>query len=151
MGGERHEGSLEGRPMDEFSVLRHARIRCLPDRLGHPFTINELANRQSLYLLLDNPELFTSIGIADGTIFDHHSGRLAAVGKAKRDHDYAEQQKDLDEVRKFDPAKLKGQDRITYDVLVDFYSAPLALQNSTGSHPKGCIPSAPSSAPRRSF
>jgi hypothetical protein len=36
---------------------------------------------------LNNPELFTSIGIADGTIFDHHSGRLTAVGNVKRDHD----------------------------------------------------------------
>jgi uncharacterized protein (DUF885 family) len=110
---------------------------------GHPFTINELANRQSLYLLLDNPELFTTIGIADGTIFDHHSGRLTAVGNAKRDHDYAEQQKYLDEVRKFDPARLEGQDRITYDVLADFYSVPLALRKFNWLSSEGLYPVSP--------
>jgi uncharacterized protein (DUF885 family) len=86
---------------------------------GHPFTIDQLSDRQSLFFLLDNPELLTSIGIADGTIFDHHSGKLTAVGNAKRDHDYAELQKDLDELRRFDRATLKGQDRVTYDVLLD--------------------------------
>ena len=75
---------------------------------GHPFTINQLSNRQSLFFLMDNPELFTSVGVAEGSIFDSHSGKLAAVGNAKRDHDYNVLQKYLDEVRKFDRASLKG-------------------------------------------
>ena len=110
---------------------------------GHPFTINQLANRQALYLMMDNPELFTSIGVADGTIFDHHSGRLAAVGNAKRDHDYAEGQKDLDEVRRFERASLKGQDRVTYDVLIDFYSTPLELQKFNWLSSEGLYPVSP--------
>jgi uncharacterized protein (DUF885 family) len=110
---------------------------------GHPFTINQLANRQALYLMMDNPELFTSIGVADGTIFDHHSGRLAAVGNAKRDHDYAEGQKDFDEVRRFERASLKGQDRVTYDVLIDFYSTPLELQKFNWLSSEGLYPVSP--------
>jgi len=51
---------------------------------GQPFTINQLANRQALFFLVKNPEIFTSVGIADGTIFDRHSGRLAAVRCALR-------------------------------------------------------------------
>ncbi|MDQ1241173.1 MAG: hypothetical protein QG550_424, partial [Pseudomonadota bacterium] len=46
---------------------------------GQPFTINQLANRQATFFLVRNPELFTMIGIADGTIVDRHSGKLAAV------------------------------------------------------------------------
>ncbi len=34
---------------------------------GKPLTINELANRQTVLYLLDNPELFTQVGLVDGT------------------------------------------------------------------------------------
>ena len=40
---------------------------------GKPFTINLLANRQALEFLVRNPELFTVVGITDGSILDHHS------------------------------------------------------------------------------
>src|SRR5580700_4766465 len=82
-------------------VLAYAGYRIV---WGHPFTINQLSNRQSLLFLRDNPELFTTIGIADGTIFDFHSNKLTAVGNAKRDHDYGILQEYLAEVRKFDRA-----------------------------------------------
>jgi uncharacterized protein (DUF885 family) len=110
---------------------------------GHPFTINQLANRQALFVLMDNPELFTSIGIADGTIVDFHSGRLAAVGRAKRDHDYAVAKANLEEVHGFDRARLKGQDRITYDVLVDFYSTPLEMEKFSWLSSEGLYPISP--------
>src|SRR5262245_13811888 len=93
---------------------------------GHPFTINQLANRQALFFLVKNPELFTSIGIIDGTILDHHSGKLAPVGVEKRDADYAFSEQALTDVKKFERAKLGMQDQITYDVLVDFYGSQLA-------------------------
>ena len=110
---------------------------------GHPFTINELSNRQSLFFLMDNPELFTSVGVAEGSIFDHHSGKLAAVGDAKRDHDYDVLQKYLDEVRKFDRASLKGQDQITYDVLIDFYGSQLAMRKFDWLSSEGLYPVSP--------
>jgi uncharacterized protein (DUF885 family) len=110
---------------------------------GRPFTINQLANRQALFFLMDNPELFSSVGIADGTIFDYHSGRLAAVGSAKRDHDYAVAKTNLDEVRSFDRASLKGQDRITYDVLIDYYSTPLEMEKFSWLSSEGLYPISP--------
>jgi uncharacterized protein (DUF885 family) len=110
---------------------------------GHPFTINELSNRQSLFFLMDNPELFTSVGVAEGSIFDYHSGKLAAVGDAKRDHDYDVLQKYLDEVRKFDRASLKGQDQITYDVLIDFYGSQLAMRKFDWLSSEGLYPVSP--------
>lgn len=57
---------------------------------GKPFTLNMLANRQAIEFLIENPELFSQVGIIDGTIFDRHSDKLAAVGRAKRDADYAQ-------------------------------------------------------------
>ena len=37
---------------------------------GKPFTLNELANRQTFLYLARDPELFTQVGIVDGTLFD---------------------------------------------------------------------------------
>ena len=90
---------------------------------GQPFTINQLANRQATFFLVRNPELFTMIGIADGTIVDRHSGKLAAVGIEKRDDDYAFAEQAIADVKKFDRAKLDPQEQITYDVLLDFYGS----------------------------
>ena len=45
---------------------------------GHPFTINQLANRQLLFYMMATRTL-TSVGIVDGTILDRHSGKLAEV------------------------------------------------------------------------
>jgi uncharacterized protein (DUF885 family) len=110
---------------------------------GKPFTINMLANRQAVEFLIDNPELFTQIGVADGTIFDRHSDKLAAVGVAKRDADYAQSQKFLDELHDFDRSKLNRQDQITYDILSDFYGTNLAYQRFDWLSSEGLYPIAP--------
>jgi uncharacterized protein (DUF885 family) len=110
---------------------------------GHPFTINQLANRQMIFFLVRNPELFTSIGIADGTILDRHSGKLAPVGIAKRDSDYDFADKALVEVKEFDRAKLGTQDQITYDILLDFYGSQVAFRPFDWLSSEGIYPISP--------
>ena len=110
---------------------------------GHPFTINQLANRQAVFFLIRNPELFTSVGIADGTLFDRHSGKLADVGVAKRDSDYAFAEKSLEEVKEFDRAKLGPQDRVTYDILLDFYGSQVAFKEFDWLSSEGIYPISP--------
>lgn len=95
---------------------------------GKPFTLNMLANRQAIEFLVGNPELFSQVGIIDGTLLDHHSDKLAAVGMAKRDADYAQLRKFMAELREFDRAKLGRKDQVTYDILTDFYGSSLAFQ-----------------------
>ncbi len=121
-------------------VLGYAGYRTI---WGTPFTLNALANRQALFFLIKNPELFTAVGIADGTVFDHHSDKLAAVGVAKRDQDYADAEQYLAEVRRFDRAKLKPQEQITYDILVDLYSTSLAFKRFDWLSSEGLYPIAP--------
>src|ERR1700723_1287750 len=106
-------------------VLAYAGYRLI---WGKPFTLNELANRQALEFLISNPELFTQVGIADGTIFDYHSGRLAASSLKKRDDDYRQFAGFLREVHEVNRAGLNRQDQITYDVLIDQYTSGLAMQ-----------------------
>jgi uncharacterized protein (DUF885 family) len=110
---------------------------------GQPFTINQLANRQATFFLVRNPELFTMIGIADGTIVDRHSGKLAAVGVEKRDDDYAFAEQAMADVRKFDRAKLEPQEQITYDVLIDFYGSQAAFRPFDWLSSEGLYPISP--------
>jgi uncharacterized protein (DUF885 family) len=98
---------------------------------GKPFSINMLANRQALEFLMRNPEVFTAVGITDGSIFDHHSDKLAPYTLAQRDDGYALLARFLREVRWFDRATLSRQDQITYDVLVDQYQTGLAFRRFT--------------------
>jgi len=110
---------------------------------GKPFTINQLANRQTLELLVKNPEFFTQIGIADGTIFDYHSGRLAPVGVAKRDEDYAQAEQFLKELHEFDRARLTRQEQITYDILEDQFGTGLAFKRFDWLSSEGLYPISP--------
>ena len=95
---------------------------------GTPFTINMLANRQALEFLRRNPEMFTAVGLTDGSIFDHHSDKLAPYTLRQRDEDYAQLTRFLAEVRAFDRGTLSRQDQITYDILVDQYETGLAFR-----------------------
>jgi len=110
---------------------------------GQPFTINQLANRQATFFLVRNPELFTMIGLADGTIIDRHSGKLAAVGLEKRDDDYAFAEQAIADVKKFDRTRLEPQEQITYDVLLDFYGSQAAFRPFDWLSSEGLYPISP--------
>jgi uncharacterized protein (DUF885 family) len=121
-------------------VLGYASYRTI---WGKPFTLNMLANRQTLLFLVKNPELFTSVGIADGTIFDRHSDKLAAVGVAKRNQDYADAEAYRAELLRFDRASLGRQEQITYDILLDQYDTGLAFKRFEWLSSEGLYPIAP--------
>ena len=110
---------------------------------GKPFTINELANRQAFQWLVKNPELFTQVGIVDGTILDWHSGKLAAVGVKKRDDDYAMAERFIRQVKEFNPAKLDRQDQVTYEILLDQWDTALSFKRFDWLSSEGLYPIAP--------
>jgi uncharacterized protein (DUF885 family) len=110
---------------------------------GKPFTINELANRQALLFLAKNPELFTQVGIIDGTFLDFHSGKLAAVGVEKRDQDYATMARYVREVERFDRSRLGQQDQLTYDILLDQWQTALSFKRFDWLSSEGLYPIAP--------
>jgi uncharacterized protein (DUF885 family) len=110
---------------------------------GKPFTLNMLANRQAIEFLTRNPELFTTIGLAEGSIFDHHSDKLAPSTLAKRDSDYAQLSQFLNELHWFDRARLGRQDQITYDVLLDQYQTNLAFKRFDWLGADGLYPISP--------
>jgi len=110
---------------------------------GQPFTLNQLANRQAVFFLIRNPELFTMIGAVDGTPLDRHSGKLAPVGPEKREADYQFGQKALAEVQRFDRTKLDPQQQITYDILLDFYGRQAQFHEFEWLSSQGLYPISP--------
>jgi len=110
---------------------------------GKPFTINELANRQAFLFLVQSPELFTQVGIADGTIFDRHSGKLTPVGVKQRDDDYAMTEKFAREVHEFDRTELNHQDQLTYDILLDQWNTANSFKRFDWLSSEGLYPIAP--------
>jgi len=110
---------------------------------GHPFNLNQLANRQATFFLMRNPELFTAIGLVDGTLLDRHSGKLAPVGLEKREADYAFASEALAEVKEFDRAKLDPQEQITYDILLDFYESQARFHEFDWLSSEGLYPISP--------
>jgi uncharacterized protein (DUF885 family) len=110
---------------------------------GKPFTMNMLANRQALEFLIKNPELFTAIGIAEGSIFDHHSDKLSPSTLKQRDDSYAQMSRFLKELHWFDRAQLDRQDQITYDILQDQYDTNLAFKRFNWLTADGLYPISP--------
>jgi uncharacterized protein (DUF885 family) len=96
-----------------------------------------------VFFLVRNPELFTTIGAVDGTVFDRHSGKLANVGVAKRDADYAFAEKAIAEVREFDRERLSLQDQVTYDILLDFYGTQAQFRRFEWLSSEGLYPVSP--------
>jgi len=96
-----------------------------------------LANRQALEFLARNPELFTTVGLIDGSVFDYHSGKLAPYTVEQRDADYAQQARFVKEVRRFERASLGRQDQITYDILLDQFETGLSFQRFDWLAPDG--------------
>jgi len=110
---------------------------------GKPFSINMLANRQAFEFMMANPELFTQVGIIDGTLLDHHSDKLAASSLKKRDEDYAQFAAFLKEVRWFDRSRLARQDQLTYDILLDQWQTNLDYQRFNWLSSEGLYPISP--------
>ena len=110
---------------------------------GKPFTINQLANRQALLFLVGNPEMFTQVGLIDGSIFDRHSAKLSAVGVKKRDDDYATFERYAQQTKEFDRARLNFQDQLTYDILLDQYNTSLSFKRFDWLSSEGLYPIAP--------
>src|SRR5215469_10910128 len=110
---------------------------------GKPFSINMLANRQAFEFLTRNPEIFTTVGIADGTILDRHSDKLAPATIAERDRTYALFAQFLRELHWFDRAKLNRQDQITYDILADQWGSGVAFKRFDWLSVEGLYPISP--------
>jgi len=109
---------------------------------GKPFTINMLANRQTLEFLFQNPEAFTQVGIADGTVFDTYSGKLAPYGVTKRDTTTRRRGIPQGSAR-VRSCNLNRQDQVTTTYWLIYMRRRCRSSDSTGCRLMGCTRSVP--------
>ncbi|MDR0184190.1 DUF885 domain-containing protein [Lysobacter arvi] len=88
-------------------------------------TVGALIDRQTMEEVRQNPELRTLLGVSGDGI--DLSGQLTDVGLPRRAELRARMQRNLDEVMRFDPARLTGQDRWNYGLVVWFYQTQIDL------------------------
>ena len=92
---------------------------------GTPPTINLAVERIGLRWMLQDPETLTSVGLIDNTLLDFHSGNLTGASP----HDL-NQLRHLDRdglalIRRYDPEKLTGQQKITYKLMTWYFEQNL--------------------------
>ena len=88
---------------------------------GTPPWINLAVERLSLKMVLNDPESLTVLGMIENTLLDFHSGKLTDASP-----EYMEDLRQLDReglalVRRYDPEKLKGQKKLTYQLMTWYF------------------------------
>ncbi len=92
---------------------------------GTPPSINLAVERLGLRLLMLNPEILTTVGLLDNSLLDFHSGNLTDASPR-----YMTQLQQLDRdgltlIRRYDPNRLSGQQKITYHLMYWYYEQNL--------------------------
>jgi uncharacterized protein (DUF885 family) len=85
---------------------------------GKPLNFDNLIDRQSIEVLLDDPQLLSNLGIIDGTMLDFHSDKLTQFTLARRNTLIERTHRFLDEIKAYDRAELTPQQQTTYDIMV---------------------------------
>ncbi len=88
-------------------------------------SISMTLNKQSLFMVMDNPEALSSLGAVDGTLLDFHSGKLSDASWGLKAIESRRIASNLAELKAYDPAKLTGQDKLTYQVVTGLYESTL--------------------------
>jgi uncharacterized protein (DUF885 family) len=84
---------------------------------GTPITLNLAIERWGLKLLLLDPETLSYVGLLNHSLLDFHSGKLTDASP-RRMRDLAQLDREgLNLIRHYGSRDLKGQDRITYELM----------------------------------
>jgi uncharacterized protein (DUF885 family) len=86
----------------------------------YPVTVTNYVNKFTIEFALETPELLTGIGAIDNTPLDFHSGKLADYTKAQEDKQLARLKKSRKGMNRFNPEKLKGQEKLTWEIATWF-------------------------------
>ena len=86
----------------------------------YPVTVNNAINKFTIEFAMDTPELMTGLGVIDNTPLDFHSGKLSAYTKAQDDKNIARLKKARVMMDRFNPEKLKGQEKLSWEIATWF-------------------------------
>ena len=85
--------------------------------LGRPFNIDHFADRTLILFASQHPEILTYIGAVENTVFDFHSDRLTNLSPSAQAKSIAAHRRQNEIFQGYRRSELKGQQRVTYDVL----------------------------------
>src|SRR6185295_14539399 len=85
-----------------------------------PFSLNLFYEKTFITFVLEQPELLTSIGVAEQFGYRRHNAHLDDVSIAKADHDYAVWHEYLADLKSYDIAKQSPEQRLSTRVLTWF-------------------------------
>lgn len=82
----------------------------------YPVTVNNAVNKFTAEFAIDTPELLTQLGMIDNTPLDFHSGKLSDYTKAQDEKNKARLKNARAMMNRFDPEKLKGQEKLSWEI-----------------------------------
>lgn len=82
----------------------------------YPVTVNNAVNKFTAEFAMETPELLTGLGMIDNTPLDFHSGKLSDYTKAQDDKNIARLKKARSMMNRFNPEKLKGQEKLSWEI-----------------------------------
>lgn len=82
----------------------------------YPVTVNNAVNKFTAEFAMETPELLTGLGMIDNTPLDFHSGKLSDYTKAQDDKNKARLKKARTMMDRFDPEKLTGQEKLSWEI-----------------------------------
>jgi len=86
----------------------------------YPVTITNYINKFTAEFAFETPELLTGLGVIDNTPLDFHSGKLADYTKAQEEKQLARLKKSREGMDRFSPERLKGQEKLSYEIAAWF-------------------------------
>ena len=92
---------------------------------GTPPSLNLAVERLGLNLLLSDPELLTGVGLTDNSLLDFHSGSLTDASPRYMKHLRKLDREGLALIHRYDPRKLKGQEKLTSELMRWYYEQNL--------------------------
>ncbi|MFN3958636.1 MAG: DUF885 domain-containing protein [Parvularculaceae bacterium] len=86
----------------------------------YPVTVTNYVNKFTAEFAFETPELLTGLGVIDNTPLDFHSGKLADYTKAQEEKQLARLRKNREGLNRFNPEKLKSQERLSWEIATWF-------------------------------
>ena len=83
---------------------------------GKPVGVNNYINKVTLEMVLDSPEILTSLGAIDDSPLDFHSGKLDDHTKAADEKAIARLRKAREGLDKYGPEGLEGQELLSWKI-----------------------------------
>jgi uncharacterized protein (DUF885 family) len=90
-----------------------------------PFSLNLFYEKIFVSFMLENPEILTSIGIAEQVGYRRHNAHLDDVSEAKSDRDFAAWHQYLDQLKAYDIDRQTPEQRLSTRVLTWFIESQL--------------------------